>query len=472
LEKSQKTERLCYTMALREPNFMRKAQRVTLPLLVKIDDKAYKAKDWSLTGVGIENFNTAINLGERCTATLVIPLQEASIHLKVALICRRKDRDVVGFEFADLSSKNRRVLRHYVELAVTGQLDRLEDLVAVRSEPDIGTPIEEALVLTEEEQVRLVRSFKRWSFFWIAAGVSLIFIIIVTLFYNVFYVFKGTGVVSKDIVNIKSGHKGKIEEIFVKPGDPVRKGTILFQINFSDLSLSLKQLEQQTEALEKQLNTIAAQISNESPLATLKAEYENMLREYKRAQILYRKKIISFKDFNFVRERWLESKLNYLRSLEKRKEKKTLLENRLNNLKDREKQVLTEIEKRRIRSPIDGRVFAVKSVAGAPVSEQEVVVSLVPGCPPFVLVKVPSWQLEKIRLDKPVKIFSLVTRKNYVGKVLTIGYNALEPQVSPAQEVSLKQTVLKVQFEDPTVVLPMNSRVKVWFRKSLPVISW
>jgi hypothetical protein len=44
-------------MLVKEPNYVRKAQRIDLPLLVQVGDAVYKTKDWSLAGVGIFDFD-------------------------------------------------------------------------------------------------------------------------------------------------------------------------------------------------------------------------------------------------------------------------------------------------------------------------------------------------------------------------------------------------------------------------------
>ena len=42
-------------MATIESNQMRRAHRVDIPLTIVINNKAYKSKDWSMTGAGVEN---------------------------------------------------------------------------------------------------------------------------------------------------------------------------------------------------------------------------------------------------------------------------------------------------------------------------------------------------------------------------------------------------------------------------------
>ena len=125
-------------MLSKEPNYARKAQRVDLPLLVQINGKSYKAKDWSLSGVGILDLEITFEKDRKIDCMLVLPLQDAHFSLPASIVIKNVRGNITGCEFADLAPRNKRVLRRFIELAIEGQLDNVEDLIAVYSEPVIS----------------------------------------------------------------------------------------------------------------------------------------------------------------------------------------------------------------------------------------------------------------------------------------------------------------------------------------------
>src|SRR5689334_17185826 len=103
-------------MISREANLPRKAMRVAIPLFVEIDGKTYAARDWSTTGIGLGDLAAAPRAGEVLQARLSFPMLESTLLIPVQLVYRSTHDGVHGFEFHDLSPRNRRILRHYIEL--------------------------------------------------------------------------------------------------------------------------------------------------------------------------------------------------------------------------------------------------------------------------------------------------------------------------------------------------------------------
>lgn len=54
-----------------ESNQMRRVHRVTIPLTIIINKKAYRAKDWSMTGAGVEDFNFELKFDEVIDASII-----------------------------------------------------------------------------------------------------------------------------------------------------------------------------------------------------------------------------------------------------------------------------------------------------------------------------------------------------------------------------------------------------------------
>jgi hypothetical protein len=146
-------------MLLKEPNYKRKAQRVDLPLLVQVANKVYKTQDWSLLGAGILHFDVKFEKNKEIDCKLILPLQDSSFSIPAKIVLKNTSKDVTGCEFKNLTEKNRRVLRRYIELAIDGQIDNIEDFIAAHAEPVIQTPIQEALTFEDKEALKLKKKF-------------------------------------------------------------------------------------------------------------------------------------------------------------------------------------------------------------------------------------------------------------------------------------------------------------------------
>jgi len=469
------------SMLTREFNYMRKSQRVDIPLLVQIDGHLYETADWSMTGVGVIDFKEEIEPGTQIDGKLILPIVGASITINVKIICRNVREGKVGFEFIDLSNNHKRVLRHYIELSIEGKLDNIEDLFSDFSAPDIETPIQEALNITEEEQTSLLRKFRSRAFLTLFAGVVLLGYISLTLLYNFIFVQQAVGVASGDLVQIPASANGTLKKNYVKVGDQVHVNDILFDINENDLLNDLKknqeQIAQQTKLLE-QLNESAEVQKSSNLLDLLKEQYEKKEHEYKNAQELYSKNIISIKDYQFVENSLSTSRINYIRELESRErseglseEKHSVLTLNLDTLKTERTMLRKQLEELRIKSPINGVVFTVDHFSGEYLTSNDIVVTLATRQNPFILFKIPSMQSGKTHLGMKSKVYSYETGESYEGVVSSIGYSAINPRSTLLQEVSLDQTVIKVDLVGNNIEIPLNSRVQVWVKKDIIILT-
>jgi HlyD family secretion protein len=458
----------------REFNYPRKSHRVDIPLLVQVEGKVYRTADWSMTGVGIRDLDKEVQVGDRFPGRLILPLSDASMQLDVELVCRNRRANITGCEFASLSNRNRRVLRHYIELAMEGRLDNLEDLAADLAAPDIESPMETALALSEEEELSLLAKFRSRASLALILGVCFAFFLAFTLWYNLVFLYKTVGVVSGDYLNVSSARSGILAAVLHRPGDLVQSGDILFELSSADLVLKRREKQDRLTALREQLNTLRASRSDSELLKALQEARDWREEEYLSARKLYEQGIISIKDFSFVRNNWNRARINFLRQkwLEEDQSRSTgkrrqTLEQEMEQLRLDIASLDRQLEKCRIRSPITGQVYTVGFQAGEYISGGDVVMVLVGDARPFILFKMPSSQVAKITLGTSVRFYSYATGKTYIGHVGAIGYKNISPRSDIMQEVSLDQTAVRVDLDAGIPGLTPDSRVKVWVRKQL-----
>ncbi len=458
----------------RELNFPRKAHRVDIPLLVQIDGQVYQAADWSMTGVGIKGYPEQPEIGTRIKARLILPLADVALQMEVTLIVRNRRETITGCEFENLSNRNRRVLRHFVELALEGRTDIIEDLVADLSAPDIESPLETALALSEEEEISLLAKFRSRASFALILGVLFASFLVFTLWYNHVFLYKTVGVVQKDMIEVSSGESGLIGAILHRAGDRIGPGDILFEMSSSSLDEQIAAVRQNLAAVQQELATLPGPAESSRLTTALADELKRQENLYRNARELYNQGIISIKDFEFVQGNWSRARINYFRQVEIEQE-------RAREQKIRQEALRAEIharqqelallrarqERQRIRSPGEGTVYSVGRQPGEFVSAGEVVMVVARDTSPSVLFKMPSSQVARIGIGTPVHVYSYATDQTYRGRVASIGYKAVNPGAPESQEVSLDMTVIRVSLPPSTPSLVLNSRVKVWVRKQV-----
>ncbi len=445
-------------MIEKEPNLKRRAQRVALPVAVQIEDKTYKAKDFSVIGIGIESNGDRWDIGERVSANLILPFKEASVIIPVDMVCRRVAEGEVGFEFEELTPKKRRAIRQYIEFAIEGRLDDIETVIATLNLPSIDTPIGESLILAEEEEANLYRSFKRHMLFWLVFGGIVISIVLAFIAYNSIFIFKTYGIVHGDRIDISSKEEGVVAKIHTNIGKYVNGGSVLFEIDNPHLLYRLSMIKNQINILEEENKHQYA--NKDAVIKTLEELYKYQIQEYKKAKKLFDEHVISIKDFRFVEANLIRLKLRLAEakaSAANSPSRKPELAIKISQLKAEMREIEDQIKGLKVVAPTSGWVKQIKLPEGSVVHERDIVIVMEKE-PLFVLCHIPNWELTKIAAKEPVKIYSPVTGKTYDGRISVIGY--------PTQEFGTEGTIVKIDFlKDPG--LPVNSRVVVWFKNEV-----
>lgn len=460
-------------MITTEPNYQRKSHRVNLPLLIQVNGTTYRTRDWSMTGVGIEDYDSAIEPEEMIDAVLIFPMKDSMLNLNVKLTFKRKHGSSSGFEFTDLGQRNHRILRHYIELAVEGKLDNVEDLVAVMTAPAINTPINEALALSDLEEEGIVHRFRYRSFLTISIGVIFVLLVLTTLFYNTTYRISGTGIISGNLRKISAGVNGVVQQVNTQENAHIKAGQALVNIHDEQYDQQISQLEQRY----KQLLAQQEQSFNQSDsmhinlLEEIKEMYLHHKQELARAQKLYKEHHITIKDLRYIENQYNQSAINLARQQESRlgsveadqikaaannRELKEL-EKRIKNLRIKGATVI-------VTSPETGFTYNLAVKPGTRVTSGDVVAIIQEDHAPFILLRMLNEDAIKLEPGMTAKVVVPFLKREYEATVTAIGYSAVNAKVSFSQEASQNETLVKMEFLDKEVRLPANTRVKVWIQ--------
>jgi multidrug resistance efflux pump len=464
-------------MISREANLPRKAMRVAIPLFVEIDGKTYAARDWSTTGIGLSDLVEVPQAGEVVHARLSFPMLESTLLIPVQLVYRSVHDNVHGFEFHDLSPRNRKILRHYIELSLDGKLGDVEDIVAVASVQAGEAPPQAPLMLgapvsaTAGSRVaRLLGSA--------LAGVAVLAAVAGIGYYNLTYQLEGTGFVSGSITRVTANNDGQLSRLLVEPGAQVEPNTPLFAVENPALRNEIDALEQHLGQLgQQQARLTAARRSAEGGLLqTLRKDWSMREGELANARKLYDSGAITQRDMLLVANQAQDTRLSYMRQLADGATRVQTLDNsdeltRMRMDLAAKKMLLARQEAERIvRSPVKGRVYTVDHQQGEFVSARDPIVLLEADVTPSVMLRMPNEDALKLRLGMPATIYVPFEDRKYEAKVSAVGLSAASATAVVTQEGGLNETLVKLDFQDRKVRLPANARVNVWIRN--PTLPW
>lgn len=458
-------------MLLKEPNYSRKAQRIDLPLLVQINNQTYKTKDWSLAGLGILDLDLPFEMDKSMDCRLILPMDGANFVLPATIVMRNKRGAIIGCEFKDLAPKTKRVLRRFIELAIEGHLDNVEDFIAAYSEPAFETPIGEALALEEKEAIKIKKTFLKKSLAFLFVGVVVVLVIGYTTVYNLQYKIFSTGVVTGSFIKVTANNSGILDKIHVGIHDIVDPGLVLFDMT--------------TMENVSQARSVGLTIHNPEPedragfvpyisdvIDPLKERAESKQREYQDAVVLYAQRLITLKDYNLIYNNYLRAKVDYEHEKdrvdqenERRREKIKSPREKIKTMKTPSFETVAVPTLKRRTSSIEGTIYRIEHSEGEFVHPDDTVMVLVTREKPFVILKLHSRDIYKIKINDNVRIYSKYEDLSYRGKVTQIGYVAVNADATISQETSLNESLIKIEFLDDEISLPLNSRVEVRIRR-------
>ena len=457
-------------MITRELNSKRKSSRVAIPLYVEIEGQSYAVRNWSTTGLGVEGMDNPPEPGVVVPAKISFPMLESTLTVAVQLQFRARHEDTCGFDFHELSARNKRVLRHYIELSVEGKLGDVEDIVAVAGAPSAHSPIDLPLNLGHPTPYNTLQNFRARNYVAVLIGFATLLAVGALLFYNFAYKVEGTGFVSGSIDRITANYDGRIARMLAQPHSYVEANAPLFTIENPALRTEIDAMEQNVAQLSRSQGHML-QVRNGAEaglLASLRRETSLREAELANARQLYEKGIISQRDLMAVSNEVSTQRNNYLQQVAEGANRTVAFDavDQLNKLKIElaSKKLLLARQQadQTVRAPRKGKVFAVDKMNGEYVSARDPVVLLESDVTPSVLLRLPNDDALKLRLGMPATVYVPFEDRKYPATITAIGLAAVNAASLPTMEGGLNETLVKIEFDDKQVRLPVNARVNVW----------
>ena len=462
-------------MITREPNSKRKSLRVAIPLYVEIAGVTYGVSNWSTTGIGVVGLESAPEPGAVVPARISFPMLESTLTIAVDLAFRARHEQVFGFDFHELSARNKRVLRHYIELSVDGKLGDVEDIVAVAAAPMTISPIELPLNLSQPPAYGTLQHFRARNYVAVSLGVLAILAVSSLLFYNFAYKIEGTGFVSGSIDRVTANYDGRLARVLAKPQAFVEANAPLFTIEnpaINSLRTEVELMEQQLAILARdQKRALQARLGAEAGLlSSLKQDTGARELELANARKLFENGVISQVDLMKVANDVSDQRNTYLRQVAEGASRTASFESgdqlaRLRMELVAKKMLLArQATDQTVVAPRKGKVFAVDKVAGEYVTARDPVVLLESDVAPSVLLRLPNDDALKLKLGMPATVYVPFEDRRYPATVGAIGLAAVNAASLPTMEGGLNETLIKLEFDDKRVRLPANARVNVWVK--------
>jgi multidrug resistance efflux pump len=464
---------------IREPNSQRKALRVSIPLYVEIDGSSHVARDWSTLGLGVEGLARTPALGEVVPARISFPMQESMLVLPVELVFRGLHDGVAGFDFHALSARNRRVLRHYVELSLDGRLGDVDDMVALAASAPVHTPVDHPLNLPAAVEPATLGGYRARGWGAMLLGVAALAVAAGVIFYNVAWKVEGTGFVAGSIARVTANHDGQLARLLVQPGAQVEPNAPLFAVENTQLRNEIAALETQVAQLASAQSHLdgARQRAQAALLAQMQRDWAARNTEVQNARKLFEGGAITQRDLLLVSSQADELRQSYLREMAEGTARSqglafadTLAKLKL-DLAARKALLARQESEGTVRAPVRGKVFRVDKQQGEFVAARDPVLLLETDTTPSVLLRLPNDDALKLQPGMPATVYVPYEDRKYAATVGAVGLAAANAAVPETQEGGLGETLVRLEFNDRRVRLPANARVNVWIRSLWPSIT-
>lgn len=397
-----------------ENNTNRKYYRIELPARVKIKDKFYEVKDWSLGGFMIDSEEDVCRNDWEGTVKLLLPFDGVEVavvsHAKVAWVSEGR----AGFTFENLSSRGKNILKTYLKSSIEGNLGEIDGVLSYVDSQEIPLPTEKPM--TESEESNFKSNFYKRSLRYGIIALSFLTIVAIIFLFSITKSTSLRAIVSADKVNVDAPFEGKITRINFKDGDMVKKGDILANLDDREILLSIETQRHRIEVVKKELLEAKSWLK-------LVSQGRNMYSKYGiYADMDVFKAQVAVKNERIKEE---NSKLNEL---------------------------LETLEKTNLRSPCDGKLYVAKQTSGSSVHQGDELFIIQPSTneSTYVLARFSFESSKGISVGSRADIYVPSMGKKFKGTVEAMGHQALggTQSTSPDLEISYGETPVRILLDD------------------------
>ncbi|AOT69996.1 efflux RND transporter periplasmic adaptor subunit [Geosporobacter ferrireducens] len=263
---------------------------------------------------------------------------------------------------------------------------------------------------------------------------------------------------------------GKIKEILVKKGDIVKKGQVLAVMDEKDLNYQIQQATIRLQIEKEELEKLRKddRVALEVALSNAKIEYQDAKDAYERKKELYEADVVSKTELDTEKSNMDQKYNGYILAESRLQQSMTGKE-----ISVKEKQIqlsqigweklVQDLEKCKIKSPIDGTIIDSTVSEGEMTSENTPIMKIQDTNRLEILVNISEYDIGRIQLGQNAKITGdAFEGKEYAGTVKYIGPTALS--ITAGQG---KETVVEVKIE----VTDKDTEMKPGFTANVDILT-
>jgi len=181
-------------------------------------------------------------------------------------------------------------------------------------------------------------------------------------------------------------------------------------------------------------------------------------QEFNNAKTLYAQRLITRKDLESVENGYVSAHTAYLRQ-------KALVDGAVTYTTSVSGGHGGEPLYPIIHAPHEGQILSVSSKPGAYVASSDVVVILQRNdMAPQVVITVDNTDVLKMHIGMAAKVYVPFQDRRYSAQIVAIGRAAINTAATETLEASLNQTLVTLSFDDKSVRLPFDTRVRAWIK--------
>ncbi|WP_027186581.1 biotin/lipoyl-binding protein [Desulfovibrio inopinatus] len=477
-----------------ENNSVRKSYRIPLPATVEIEDQIYTVYDWSLQGFKASVPKGTLPPGWDGQVAFILPLQHMNVSFRADAELRRQEDESAGFAFKELPKQTKSILSKYVQASIEGTLDDVEGVI-VSAETAVSPVITETpLNFSERQQFK----HRFWGRMFLLVPLILLAVLLIGfILYNNFSKVRSTrAVISGGLIDIAPEISGYLTSVDVKDNQTIHKGDLLFTLDDRDMLRQIENFKQIIAVEKKKLKSLkvdfqeeqksmdiyrkAAQSDSEryqSDIDGVSAQIDAAQKEYDRAQMLLsdgavsksywdqrRKELLSLKAQREALRAQLRLANENIVSTDNGKylsdgkahghaqeiEAQVKVQKQVVAQKELElSQALSQLEKTRIVSTVDGTVYTVKRQPGTYLRAGESVMAIhAMDVRPWVLARFTFEEAQRLAPGANATVYFPSINEYAPGIVQALGHQALgiRDAVSQDQEISLSEVPAKIML--------------------------
>lgn len=240
---------------------------------------------------------------------------------------------------------------------------------------------------------------------------------------------------AKNFSILTSGINGVIENIYIREGQPVTKGSIVAKLNTQEIEADIAKVKALYEKSKYDLEVVSS-VSLENAKAQLKSaqiNYDISKREFLDHEKLYQKKYISRLEFDSKKQEFINSEknlkdaqINFNTFKNDGASYKSALEN-TNSAKNNLKSLENNLSKYYICAPYDGFITVRNVEVGQTVAPYTEMFQILSSDEKIVSINLDEKYINKVTFGSPIKIYPYAdTSKFSSGNIYYIGINVDE----------------------------------------------